>query len=488
MKKLFLFIILSLSFQITSAQDLDRKTLAKIKVKLITAENSFSEKQFIKTLQKIKEIENIVGKNTYEDIQNLKVMSLLMLKRFDEAKTELDALYEMDPSDGVLTSIASYSDKIDEGIQAEIQRKKDVIAADKRRKERIRLEKIEKEKEQIKLDKILHQFEFKTCSECRGVGYFNKNDKEICNNYNSYPGIGFWYCKGRGKIIDLGKTYYCKKCKGKGYNGGKYKETCDECDGKKKVLKYTGYPSISDYEESKYIKENRYTIERYIKEKKQKEYQRKKERERKIASKKEELKKTLKTRTLTDIIYFDDKRNETLSKYSAKFYRAPQKKVNGWYHIKDYSIKTNKLVLEAYSSQIASLTSAHLRGIVTWYYSSSTKGVSSSYDGRIQTKLFYDDNGYKKIIMNYNASNQNKIKMEFLNTTKSIFKTNNYGNIDFNSYQKYSNGFPKYIKWTYIGSKKKYNKYFIFNMDENGNLTSRFICNRKWKIKKTISY
>lgn len=489
MKKIIIVLVLLISNQVLIGQDLDKKTLAKIKVKLITAENSYKKGNYTITLTKIKEIEGVVGKNTYEDIQNLKVKALIGRRDFESAGIELEKLYGMDPSDEIITDIANYEDKINSGIKAEIKKRFLAEMAEKRRKENERIAALQKKKEKEKLDKILKEFKYKTCPECRGEGKLVEYIKvKSCNYYNSYPGIGYWYCQGRGRILHLGRYYTCKNCKGKGTTGGNYKTyTCSECDGDKKILYYAGYPKISSYDERKHIREHKYTIQRNIRAVENKKAEEERKRKQRIVEKKDELKRTLKTRTLTDRIYFDTDRKETLSKYSAKFYRIPQKKVDGLFHLKDYSIKTNKLIFEGYSSSVADLVSANLRGIAIWYYSSSSKNTSSSYDGRLQSKFFYDDFGYKNMTMNFYANYQDKVKLEFFSNSKSIFKTS-HGVIDAVSYQKHSNGFPKYIKWSYIGSKKKYNKYYIFNIDEKGNLKSRLVCNKKWKVKETVTY
>ena len=493
MKKILLVLFLLIGNQVLIAQDLDKKTLAKIKVKLITAENSYKKGSYTNTLTKIKEIERIVGEYTYEDIQNLKIKALIGQSKYDKAKKELDALYEMDPSDEIITDIASYEDKIDNGIITEKKRQTSIRLAEIKRKERAKKAEIKRLKDKEKLTKILTEFKYKSCPECRGSGYEYEYDKVGCGKgayvrtvVNRYVYNNYYKCKSGILYLNNGKWTTHNLCGGKGKKIKKRK-TCSECKGKKKVLYYAGYPKISSYDERKHIKEHKYTIQRNIRAVQNKKAEQERKRKQLVAEKKEELKRTIKTRNLTDRIYFDANRKETLSKYNAKFYRIPQKKVNGLYVIKEYSIRTNKLRFEAYSTEVANLTSANLRGIATWYYSSSSKNVSSSYDGRLQEKSFYDNYGYKNMIIYFYLSNQGKTKLEFFNSSKSIYKTNG-GFIDKSSYLSHSNGYPKQIKWTYIGSKKKYNKYFIFNIDKNGKLKSRLICNRKWKVKETVSY
>jgi tetratricopeptide (TPR) repeat protein len=157
--KIYLIIISTLMcIQVGYAQQLDNKTLSKIKVKILTANNHYDKKDYSDALTSIEEAEKLAKGSNSSIIQNLKVKVYIGLERYTDAKITLEKLYNMNPPDNILNEIALYESKIDVGIQkaaekkerdrlAEIKRKKDEELAKIKRKEEERLTEIRRKKE-----------------------------------------------------------------------------------------------------------------------------------------------------------------------------------------------------------------------------------------------------------------------------------------------------------------------------------------------------
>lgn len=247
MKNIILILITICSLQAVNSQNIDQATISKIRVKLISAEKFYEQEEYFDVIEKIDEIEALSKGFKSPKAQNLKVKAYIGWEMYKLAKRQLDLLYGMNPNEEIMNDIASYEFRIDEGIEEE-------------KKEREKQQQLAKEKKEKEIDEALNHFHKETCRKCSGKGYFIENDEESCNYYNNYTNIGYWYCKGRGRIVDRGITYYCKKCKGKGTIGGDYKETCGDCDGHKYILTYKGTKSFQPYELNDMIEKNRSKI------------------------------------------------------------------------------------------------------------------------------------------------------------------------------------------------------------------------------------
>ncbi|MEM9880715.1 MAG: hypothetical protein AAF862_15715 [Pseudomonadota bacterium] len=97
-----------------AAKELDAVTQNAIKVKLINAERAFEQKKYEEALFRVEEIEARAGNVAIAAVQALKARVLVELKRFDGARTALNTLYGLDPSNEDLTKIAPYADRVDQ--------------------------------------------------------------------------------------------------------------------------------------------------------------------------------------------------------------------------------------------------------------------------------------------------------------------------------------------------------------------------------------
>lgn len=129
MKKLITLVHFLAVAQISFGQ-IDNVTKNKIKVMYLSAENYYKSHEYTKTLNEIDKIESLSKRLKLATAQNLKVKSLIGLNRFKEAQKELEVLYNLNPNSEIITDIAQYSSKIDEGInkareaeQKELKRK-----------------------------------------------------------------------------------------------------------------------------------------------------------------------------------------------------------------------------------------------------------------------------------------------------------------------------------------------------------------------------
>tara|TARA_B110000211_G_C14063635_1_gene546713 strand:- start:204 stop:1169 length:966 start_codon:yes stop_codon:yes gene_type:complete len=148
MKKLTTLILFLLIAQVSLGQ-IDNVTKNKIKVMYLSAENYYKSNEYTKTLNEINKIESLSKGLKLATAQNLKVKSLIGLNRFKEAQKELEVLYNLNPNSDILTDIAQYSSKIDEGINK---------AREAEQKELKRIQKEREQKEEFRKWKESIQF------------------------------------------------------------------------------------------------------------------------------------------------------------------------------------------------------------------------------------------------------------------------------------------------------------------------------------------
>lgn len=244
-------------------------------------------------------------------------------------------------------------------------------------------------------------------------------------------------------------------------------------------MHYHGSDRVSSYEESKYIKENKYTIERYIRERENKKRQAAYKRKQEIERKKKELENSFKDRILKETIYFDKDWKEVPS-YSSrkKFYRPHVKKENGLYLVKDYFFDTKTIQNKGYVKSFDGYSS-NIVGYSEYYYKS----------GNVSSIVQFNDSSVRRLYLTCIDSQDRKCKVTFSNYwgNDNLYKHNYHG--DILKIEKHENGNISYIKRAYTSpKKKKYHKYEEFFINENGILTKRNICNRKWKVKETKTY
>jgi TonB family protein len=116
MKYICFTLMLALGSTGISAQQLDARTISKIKVKFINANNFFEAKDYDKALQKISEVEALLGKPSATAL-NLKIKIMVARGQYVKAEQVLDKLYDLSPNGKVLEDIAVYSTVIEENIE-----------------------------------------------------------------------------------------------------------------------------------------------------------------------------------------------------------------------------------------------------------------------------------------------------------------------------------------------------------------------------------
>ena len=121
---------------------MDTKTKNKIKVKYFAATDSFEKKKYAETIDKINEIEALTRGVRIPTALNLKIKSLVKLRRYSQAKKELDILEGLELDDAIIRDMAGYSGT----ITSEYKKERDAIL---RKKEEKRLADI-REKEKAK--------------------------------------------------------------------------------------------------------------------------------------------------------------------------------------------------------------------------------------------------------------------------------------------------------------------------------------------------
>lgn len=469
------------------AQELDKKTLAKVRVKLITAENSYKEGKYYSTLSKIREIEAIVGENAYEDIQNLKVKALIGNRSFEDAKKELDKLYEMDPSDEIITDIASYEDKIDTGIKAAKKREEEarlrkylreqrLKREEQERIEKARIERIRKRKKDSiaevkhnKLHNVLKNFETENCVTCRGSGKERISKEVTCS-----------ICKGTGKVksaIIYGTNRWtyrsCYTCKGKGKRNKREKVNCDTCNGHGVKFRYIGDEYFTDKEIQSYLTaENAPIIKRYAR------------------NKRIDLANSHKDRTVASELYFDKNWKE-VNKFSpnVEYIRPPVSMLNGLYVVENYYKENNMLRQTYYASDFIGYKPKYV-GVAKRFYKS----------GNLKDYEFYTKESKRLIRIFYGDKEEGKRKDSSYEVALFFFNMDGKVIDDYFSnkgpYVKYilepeyhTNGVIKYVKvYGPVKHKSKKKIYFELFITDTGVLYKKNICNRKWKVKKTVTY
>lgn len=124
-----------LTFHLGYSQNIDNATKNKIRVKFITAEEHYNNNNYKNTLEKINEIEQLLGNTILPTALNLKIKALVGLREYTEAKKELTTLENLELDEAILKDISVYSTKIDRGIESDKLRIKKIqeqkIAEDK---------------------------------------------------------------------------------------------------------------------------------------------------------------------------------------------------------------------------------------------------------------------------------------------------------------------------------------------------------------------
>lgn len=182
-----ILVIALLSFNLGFGQEMDNATKNKIRVKFITAEEHYSNRDYKNTLVKMEEVERLLGDVTLPTALNLKIKALVGLKRFIEAKKAVSSLENMELDDAILQDMAIYSTTIDEGVEREkiriakdeeIQRKKDeaeAIANENKKKRKLN---IEKAIEQRLLELKNEQYDWYEHNNLAIVSFLDRSDYE----------------------------------------------------------------------------------------------------------------------------------------------------------------------------------------------------------------------------------------------------------------------------------------------------------------------
>jgi len=162
MKYIGFTLMLALGSTGISAQPLDARTISKIKVKFINANNFFEAKDYDKALQKISEVETLLGKPSATAL-NLKIKIMVARGQFVKAEQALDKLYSLSPNGEVLEDIAVYSTIIEKNIDRARRRIETEQLAQKQRDkkaaeyaEQQRIIRIEKDKKEAIEKKKVH--------------------------------------------------------------------------------------------------------------------------------------------------------------------------------------------------------------------------------------------------------------------------------------------------------------------------------------------
>lgn len=94
-------------------QAMDALTRNKIKVKYLNAEKAFNAKNYRDALSRLEEIDALSGGRKIPTAHVLQIKTLVEMGRYERAEAELNNLYQADPSDQILSSIAEYAGRID---------------------------------------------------------------------------------------------------------------------------------------------------------------------------------------------------------------------------------------------------------------------------------------------------------------------------------------------------------------------------------------
>lgn len=122
----FCFLLVNVTVK---AQNLDNATINKIKVKYMTAETSYNNKNYSEALNKTLEIEELSGGQLIPTSQNLKIKALIGLGKYLEANDALEKLQQLELSDDILKDMSSYTSK----IETEVKKQKVQLVENKKR-------------------------------------------------------------------------------------------------------------------------------------------------------------------------------------------------------------------------------------------------------------------------------------------------------------------------------------------------------------------
>jgi len=100
-----IIIILFVNISITSAQNLDTRTINQIKAKYQNAKSYCDNRDYSKALEKISEIEALLDENILATSQSLKVRALIGEGQFKKADKELYILQGLSLSDDVIMKV-----------------------------------------------------------------------------------------------------------------------------------------------------------------------------------------------------------------------------------------------------------------------------------------------------------------------------------------------------------------------------------------------
>jgi len=154
---IFLIVILFINGFAASGQGMDTRTKNQIKAKYYSAKDLFEKKEYREVIEKVEEIDVMLGGNTLATAQNLKVKAYIGLEEFEQAKKELYILEGLNLSESVIKDISNYSLTIENGIEAEKKRKQAIIEKE-RQDELARQERLRKEEEaRIKSEKRIKE-------------------------------------------------------------------------------------------------------------------------------------------------------------------------------------------------------------------------------------------------------------------------------------------------------------------------------------------
>lgn len=434
------------------------------------AKDSYFSYEYVETIEYLNSAEQLLGK-TNPVILNLKIKAYYYLKQYDNAVNSLNKFYgiSINAAPELVNETLTYATKIDDIFISKFESEEDLWLDNFKKSEEEILAKIENEKEEQKLNVILHDFENQTCSSCEGIGKEVYSRMVECNYHvpTRRKPYSVTQCNGKGYHIKRYKKsggyftgeegkFECVGCNGAGKQERKREWNCRTCNGKKEIFVYSGNQNFTETKIKDIITNNHSKIKAIIEEK---------------------AKKTALTyfeRSLTDTIYFSALWKET-NKNNATYYRVPQKKVNNSYQIKNYYLSNNKLQMEANAKSIIYNSTSSFVGETIFYRE----------NGEIDMKG-YRENGFVKYLLEYDLNG--KVRISFYNTeNKKICSTGQFGIIEDVKY--FPNNMIKYIKWKYLSSfNKKYNSYKSFLCDEKGDLFKENFLNKKGKIKKTKEY
>ena len=115
-KNLIILFLFTISF-LVNGQDIDKKTVNLLRVKMFSSEELYNDGNYGKALEKIKEFESLAKDNFSAKIQDIKIKCLIRLERYNEANSELIFFEEVGIPKSFIKGILSYETQIKEGIK-----------------------------------------------------------------------------------------------------------------------------------------------------------------------------------------------------------------------------------------------------------------------------------------------------------------------------------------------------------------------------------